>query len=352
MIFFNPRMLRPVCTSVMMLDCARNHDRTSDGKADLDGWREGSVAAPRASCIVEDSRLQQTLLRILHAAGVEVVAVERVIVEPPPGDLVFIDDGAVRIMDPDVLNRIWDRGCRVILLNGSLDDRSVVSLVRDHVDHVVDARGGLDEHGLLVTATKLLSGDIFGLEKYLVGESMVWDMEVPGYADKRGAVELVSDHARRMGAGRRLVGQIQCVVDELLMNALYDAQAAGTGRIDPGGAAALPRRSALLRYGSDGRYLAISVEDRWGALKKEMVVDALARARAERGAPRQSGPGGAGLGFYMILACATQVIANIDPDNRTEVICLFDLHRSNRDASMSSRAFHVFHREPAGSVAI
>lgn len=302
-------------------------------------WVDDAMVAPRALCMVEDAGLRKSLCRALQAAGVAVACMDVLsdaLVWPSSlGSLVFIDAGTLRAAGADVLRRRIGTDSRIVMLNGSLGDVDVATLVRDHVDHVVDVRDDLDARDLLVTFTKLLTGDIFGLEKYLAWGARICEMTVAGYDDKRAAVEAVTSYARGAGAGRRVVRNVACVADELLMNALYDAEVIGGGSAGRAG-------RALLRYAADERYLAVSVADRWGALRKEMVIDALIRAQAARGAPGQSNSGGAGLGFYMILACATQLIANIDPGRRTEVICLFDLRQSNRDATTMSRAFHMF----------
>ena len=131
------------------------------------------------------------------------------------------------------------------------------------------------------------------------------------------------------------------------MNAMYDAPAARRGeppsptdRLEPDGTTV-----SLLRWASDGRYFAVSVQDDFGELHKETILDHLVRARAERGRPRSSDQvGGAGLGLYFILSSVTRFIANIEPGKRTEVVCLFDLKQAGRDADACARSLHVFGR--------
>jgi len=49
-----------------------------------------------------------------------------------------------------------------------------------------------------------------------------------------------------------------------------------------------------------------------------------------------------GLGLYFVLSAASVFVANVAPGCRTEVVCLFDLARSGRDAGSCARSFHVF----------
>jgi hypothetical protein len=39
----------------------------------------------------------------------------------------------------------------------------------------------------------------------------------------------------------------------------------------------------------------------------------------------------------------TRFVANIEPGKRTEVVCLFDLKASGREAEPCARSLHVFH---------
>jgi hypothetical protein len=161
----------------------------------------------------------------------------------------------------------------------------------------------------------------------------------------------VAAHAANVGARRQLVTRIESVTDELLMNALYDAPAIHHGssrhaRVEKRADTLRPaEEAALLHYASDGRYLAVSVRDDYGELHKDAILEHVSRARAERGRPllSQSETGGAGLGIYFILSAATRFIANIQPGERTEVICLFDLRQDGRTARTCAQSLHIFH---------
>lgn len=290
-----------------------------------------SAVGGRAVCVVRDPALRRTLQRTLHAAGsaaefVELEALDRAIADDPPA-LVFVDSEARRGID---VARLGDTA--VVVIGESLDDAGVVELLRRTAQHLI-ADEQVDEAELVATSVKVLTGDLFGIEKYLAWGARIEDHVVDGYDAKRGAVELVGEFAREAGARRTLIGRIESVVDELLMNALYDAP-----ELDRTG---LPAR---LRFGTDGRFLAVSVEDRYGRLERGDIVDHVGRARRERGRPREpDDAGGAGLGLYFIVAHATRIIANVDPQRRTEMICLFDLRQSGAEAN-GARSLHFFGR--------
>lgn len=305
--------------------------------------------ATRALCVVRDPTLRRTLRRTLLASG---AAVEfRDSLDEGglrPGVILFLDREMRATAElPHLMQIIGEEG-RIVIVGDSLADLGSVELLRHQPLHHLISEETPDEAELVATAVKLLSGDIFGLEKYMSWGAAVTGIEVSTYEDKRAALLEVSRMAEAVGARRQLVTRIEGTADELLMNALYDAPAArgapnpqfkrdvrtGNVPLDRNGA------TALIRYACDGRHFAISVLDRYGALDKTTILDSLLRARSERGRPRETG--GAGLGLYFVLSSVTRFIVNIEPEVRTEVVCLFDLRERGRDAEPWARSLHIF----------
>jgi anti-sigma regulatory factor (Ser/Thr protein kinase) len=281
--------------------------------------------------VVRDPALRRTLQRTLHAAGSSVEFVDADEPGPPvvggerAPDLIFLDAEARRTFDVSA----WP-GAEIVVIGESLEDDGVVELLRRVAGHLI---ADADEAELVATSVKVLTGDLFGIEKYLAWGARIEEREVDGYDRKRAVLDEIGEFARDAGARRPLIGRIESVVDELLMNALYDAPRLGsTGE------------PALLRFSTDGRLIAISVEDRYGRLAREDIVDYVTRARREKGRPRDEvESAGAGLGLYFIVAQATRIIANVDEGRRTEMICLFELRQSGSEAS-GARSLHFFAR--------
>jgi hypothetical protein len=265
-----------------------------------------------------------------------------------PGDILFVDREMRAAAElPHLLQVIGEKG-RIVIVGDSLADVANVERLRKWpLDHLI-SEDAPDEIELVVTAVKLLSGDIFGLEKYMAWGAAVSEMEISTYEDKRAALLAVARVAEAAGARRQLVTRIEGTADELVMNALYDAPAArGAGnpqfrRDVRSGNVPLDRNgaTALLRWACDGRHFAVSVLDRYGALDKDTILDSLLRARSERGRPRDRG--GAGLGLYFVLSAVTRFIVNVEPEVRTEVVCLFDLRERGRDVESWARSLHIF----------
>jgi hypothetical protein len=301
-------------------------------------------AAPRAVCVTSSTVLRRTLRRTLSAAGA-LVEMRDSGETGRSGQLLVLDQATRRALGPEGLVAMAS-GSPTIVLGESIQDDDVLDLLRRGVDHVI-GEADPDDAEMVITSVKLLTGDIFGLEKYLAWGARIADRRVCDYEEKREALAAVTNDAKELGARRPLIARIESVVDELLMNALYDAPAVHGGDpacpVKPGVPG--PNAEALLRWAADGRYFAVSVQDDFGALRKEAILDHVTRARQERGRPRSSEEAegaGAGLGLYFILSSVTRFVANIEPGKRTEVVCLFDLKASGREAEACARSLHVF----------
>jgi hypothetical protein len=227
----------------------------------------------------------------------------------------------------------------VVVVGDDLDDDGLITLMLEApVSHLV---GDPNDGDLGITSEKLVTGDLFGLEKYVAAGSRIGERVISTDAEKRSAMGEVCAWAEAVGARRPVVHRLASVIDELLMNALHDAprESKPVLALEP---SAPQDKRAVLRWASDARTIAVSVGDAFGALRQRDVIDHVRRARDERGRPELGEPG-AGLGLYLVLANVASLIVNVDPGHRTEVVCLFDLAKNERRAVETAvRSLHVF----------
>ena len=308
-------------------------------------------------CVTSDPVLRRSLRRTLFAVADQVAVVDDLealltFAEAPP-QLLILDASSQELHDLKRLLRTLGWQSRIVTLaRWSAQEEALTLLDLCHCENLISRQDELDEAEVLVTASKLLGGqDIFGLEKYLAWGVSVRSEAIRTYDDKRGAIEAVSGFAREIGCRRQLLGRIEIVVDELLMNALYDAPASHGGdrrsyveRAVPGGGP-VSDRTVTLRFACDGRHFAVSVQDEYGGLRRDAIVSHLNRAVSLAGTPLADTDRGAGLGLYFILSSVSRFVVNVDAGVATEVICLFDLRGSPRDASVAAMSFNVFMAE-------
>lgn len=217
-----------------------------------------------------------------------------------------------------------------------------VQLLSDpHCNHVLVS----DDRGmwlLQVTVSKFISGELFGIERYLPKNTPVALTRLRDFQGRQAAIDEVLSFADKLGVRRQVRASIGQVCEELLMNALYDAPVDANGtplfhnvevkeRVDK-----LSPRPVSIRYAVAEDLFAVSVRDRFGRLEKATILRYIEKClRSSDQIDRKTY--GAGLGLYLIVNAATQYIVNVAPGMATEVICTFD-----RGARQPLRALSMF----------
>jgi hypothetical protein len=290
----------------------------------------------RAICVCRDEAVSDVIGAALESAGLDVEHCEQPPVEPGEEVALFVVDRAMR---EELGHDLCWLGAPVIVVGDDLEDDALIEVMLDApVSHLLKDPG---DRQLGITSEKLVTGDLFGLEKYLAGASSIRERVVTNDIEKRQTIQEVTAWAESIGARKPLVHRLASVIDELLMNALHDAPRESRPVLSM-----VDTRSAVVRWAADDQTIAISVSDPFGALSQRDVIDHVRRAREERGRPNpaQTDDPGAGLGLYLVMANVASLIVNVDPGRLTEVVCLFDLARRERRAIDSGvRSLHVFH---------
>jgi hypothetical protein len=188
----------------------------------------------------------------------------------------------------------------------------------------------LDTRELSAMATRVLAGDIFGLEKMVRWGTQVHSQLVGDYQEKSLCISQISEFAETMSVRRKYREAIEQCVDEMLMNALYDAPVDEQGKqifteIPIKTRISLRvEQKAVVQYACDGHQFVVSVRDAFGTLERNTVLKYLYKCiHAEQQIDRKAG--GAGLGLYLMVNSASTVYFNVLPGVATEAVCVFDL---------------------------
>jgi CheY-like chemotaxis protein len=189
-----------------------------------------------------------------------------------------------------------------------------------------------------------------GPAPYLLAGTSIEERIVGGSADKDDALAALLADAARFGLGDEKVRRLETAADELMLNAIYDAdpQLRGPGividRRTPISLAAQAQVRA--RWGCDGRSFVVSVADRFGSLERATVaahIQRLLDARSPRLA-RAAGPqsSGAGLGLVLIYSAANTLALQVARGRFTEATAALHVAGSNRAAVARGSALHIY----------
>lgn len=198
---------------------------------------------------------------------------------------------------------------------------------------------------LLATLSKLLNKEIFGLEKYLTWGVEVQRRLVCNSQEREPLREGVMEYFKKMGVRSSILTRINTVLEEMLMNAIYDAPVDGQGKalfnhLSRREEVALDtHQQSQLCYGSDGVFLAVAVVDPFGAFSKDILIRYLNSVYTGQAGSLNTGKGGAGRGLHQIIENADLTIFNSRKGVRNEVICLFNVDGVKRSGQPT---FHYF----------
>ncbi len=267
----------------------------------------------------------------LERAGAEVDAVrslDAIQSEIIPHRYVFLDVEQGDVSQVDRLVPMLRQKSHAAVVTPKAALLELTQYLKDpRVNHVIV--GEELERGVYVTAQKLLTGDIFGIEKYLPEGTPVNYVRLRDFEGRGKALDTILAYAEAAKMRRQVRSAIGQVCEELLMNALYDAPVDEAGNqifaeVDPHDRTkSRSPRPVSIRYAATEGQFAIAVRDRFGRLAKNTILAYIDKCiRSPVQIDRKTY--GAGLGLYLVANAAASYLVNVAYGIATEVVCTFD----------------------------
>ena len=230
----------------------------------------------------------------------------------------------------------------VILVSLRPEKGPMLSLIASHeISHLVAKHGAIrvskanaarpqyatvDERELRVTCDKVLSGDIFGIEKYIGAWGVAFHRRtIRSIKDKTPFLDEFDAYVRDLEVHPPIIPEMVTVAEEFLLNAIVHAPRDKDGNpryehIGPVQTLTLEENEWVeVVYGCDGQRLMISVTDNFGTLSRKTLLDYLRRGFGT-GIEPETKPSGAGLGLSLSMRNIHQLIFNVHEKKRTEAI--------------------------------
>jgi hypothetical protein len=281
--------------------------------------------------VSNESAMRRSLKRLMTATGAVTEFVNDLtkVPETPPS-LLCVDlrsPSAPKLKDveklfPDV---------RLICIVGVQDFGQMVECLRlSRCGSVITYDDHFEPEDFIITVTKLLHGQVFGLQKYFPWGVTLYNMEIGSYEDKVKALDVLNAYAELAGARGPVRDRMALVAEELIINAMYHAPVDENGK--PLYRHMARKELAKLTFdkkvkvacASNGQHFAVAVRDAYGTLDKDVVVKFLSKGTSKSLEPEQR-ESGAGLGLVTALKNANKLVFNMAPGAGAEVIALFDL---------------------------
>jgi hypothetical protein len=177
-----------------------------------------------------------------------------------------------------------------------------------------------------------------GLKALLADQAEIRKIDIQNSSEKPGVIEWVLSYLQDSAHfDSRPATAIATAVDELLMNAIYDAPSEAT---DDDAIKNMPRNQALkldgkhhveLHLGYDGRYAAVTVVDQFGSINKAKLLAHICKSFINSEYKINPLAPGAGLGLATTFRTGGSLLFVTEPGVRSEVTVFFKHTETYKD---------------------
>ncbi|MGK5085978.1 hypothetical protein WDW86_00310 [Bdellovibrionota bacterium FG-2] len=176
-----------------------------------------------------------------------------------------------------------------------------------------------------------------GLGSFLKEGAQIQKVTLGSSLQKADAVEAVKNYLRAAKFQSRVSLVIANAVDELIMNAIFDAPVDEKGKMIYN---SLPRSAEIqlegtasveMQLGFDGVYVGISVVDHFGSLDKARMLQYVSKSYTAEDYKVRMTSASAGIGLATVFQLGGSFIFNSQPKQRTAVTVLFQKTQNYRE---------------------
>ncbi|MBN1602477.1 MAG: response regulator [Chitinispirillaceae bacterium] len=285
----------------------------------------------------DDKTICKVLYDLLSSEGYNVRTAENGVValdeiEEKIPDLV-ISDIQMPMMDGFELFRILENRFPTVkhILMTSYDVDSYISSVREHnIGNVIVKGAGFSLDEISTYVKSLLTGDIFGLNRFFPG-SKIKSLSIQSYAQTKDVVARIA----QLSVSQRTI-YLEVAIDELVSNAFFHGvlQMTGVPRELWSEDFVVPSEKAVkVSWAVDNLKIGVAVEDPQGNLKKEAALKWLDNYRDKDLGEEH------GRGLMLVRRLIDRLVINIDPGKRTECI-IIQYHDSDKNITRKPLLIH------------
>ncbi|MFC1852867.1 response regulator [candidate division CSSED10-310 bacterium] len=178
------------------------------------------------------------------------------------------------------------------------------------------------------TVHNLLTGDFFGLQRYLDPDASIDSFLIQDTHKIQSSITQILNFCRRKCPDPEILEICDLIIDELLNNAIIHAPRFSNGQPKYKKAKrVVSEDSEVVRcdYGYDNKKIGVAVSDNFGSLENKTVMDILHRHISKAGFKDNRGRG-----LFISRSLTDRFIINIERKVRTEIIFLIYFKEHSR----------------------
>lgn len=180
----------------------------------------------------------------------------------------------------------------------------------------------------------------WGIDKVLDEDAMIHAEQIVHSKEVNATYEKLIDEFDLGGFFNSPKDYLRIIANELASNAFYHAQA--NDEVERQESIFLTKESAIeIKIGLDSNRIALSVKDNIGKLNFELIRSSIWRSFQEKKPLDTQRNKGAGLGLYMVYNYSNQLIFNILPKSKTEIISVIDLNKRFLNYKKTITSIHI-----------
>jgi hypothetical protein len=198
-----------------------------------------------------------------------------------------------------------------------------------------DPKAAGSHYGKIVRAT--LADRAFGLGLLLAPTAKVQIVKLASTSQKQEVVEAVRNYLVSAKFQTRMASVVANAVDELLMNAMFDAPSDEFGKPTLANTSRAThfvlegKNQVEMHLGFDGNYVGISAIDQFGSLDKNKLLSHISKIYTEEEYKVKTSVAGAGIGLATVYRSGGSFFFVSESSSRTEVTVFFRRTDSFRD---------------------
>lgn len=198
-----------------------------------------------------------------------------------------------------------------------------------------DPKAAGHHYGRLIKAA--LNDRAFGLKKLLRPEAKIQEVKLKTSSQKQEAVEAVRNYLIAAKFQTRMASVVANAIDELLMNAIFDAPIDELGKPLFSGTSRATvfelkdKHAVEIQVGYDGDYFAATAIDHFGSLDKNKLLAHISKIYTEEEYKVRTAVAGAGIGLATVFRSGGSFFFVSENRSRTEVTVFFRKSPSYRE---------------------
>ena len=233
---------------------------------------------------------------------------------------------------------LFKRG-KIILISNDNDEVNINDyLCLYPLNHLIGGNGIAIEREISCILNKYAMNSIWGIRSYLTKDALCKTLTLSATTDVEATTDQMIQNFDYTDMFSASSDYIKLMANELLTNAFYDTIDDNTDRHEK--IILNKEKTISFKMGKDRHSIVFSIEDQYGSLARETVIESIRRGMNERRPVQKKG--GAKLGLYLIFSHANQFIVNRKKDTRTEIIAIIDCHKRYKYYKEKITSFHFY----------